>query len=612
MNRKKSGTGIFSIETIYRFTPEILFFVYLVLFFLIKQPYQDYDRIISSDGKAYYGYLTAIFIYQDFDYGFVDDYEQKYYPPDKSQFKEFRFPFKGEIVNKAFPGLAVLLLPFFLLAHVLALLFGFPADGYSLIYQYTMGIGALFYLWLGLRLLKSLLSAFQFSKGSVATILLLLAFGTNLIYYTINEGLMAHVYNFTLVTLFLLAIRKSIDEKGYKWLSLAALTLGLIVSVRPTNALVVMLIPLIAETQANLAGLFRKVFLNWKSTVFLVLAFMVFPLSVLLLYKLQSGYWLVYSYGEEGFDFANPHFFQILFSFNKGWFIYTPLAFISLFGLIPLYRQGKLSFYITIAFILMFTYVASSWWVWHYTSNFGQRVFIDIYPFIAILLGYLFQAVARLKILKWIAGVVISLLIMLNFLQYYQHYNFIFSPGTVDAALYRDSFFRLVPAPKFNFPEKLIEDRKTFFNDFEQDYGWLNFASVTDTLAFEGEYASRAGYVDKYSIGLYKNIQDLLTSDYGWVKVSFWLYSDKKYSEGSLVVDFESEGKSIFYKPFFMKEYNKRDEWTYLEFAVEVPELKTSKDMLRVYFILQPGDELFLIDNLRVEVLSLKEEFEFY
>jgi hypothetical protein len=601
-----------SFETLYRFLPELILFVYIILFFSIKQPYNDYDRIISSDGKAYYGYLTAIFIYHDLDYNFVDDYEQKYYPEDKSQFKEFRFKFKGEIVNKAFPGLAILLLPFFLLAHVLALIFGFTADGYSLIYQNTMGIGALFYLWLGLRLLKSLLASFQFSSKNIASILILLAFATNLIYYTINEGMMAHVYNFMLITLFLLAIRKFIDEKGYGWLILSALSLGLIISARPTNALVIFLIPLIVETPSRFAGLFRKVFSDWKSSIMLVVAFLVFPFLVLLLYKLQTGYWLVYSYGDEGFNFADPHFFQILFSFNKGWFIYTPIALISLFGLIPLYRKSRFAFYSTLIFFVLFAYIASSWWVWHYTSNFGQRVFIDIYALVAILLGYFFQSVFRLKLLRFITMTIVSLLLVLNCLQYYQHYNFIFAPGTVDAALYRDSFFRLVPAPKYNFPEELVESNKVLFNDFEEDYDWLNYASVTDTLAFEGKFVSRPGFVNEYSIGLYEPLNDLLTTDFGWVKVGFWMYSDRKYSKGTLVVDIESVGKSIFYKPFFMREYNIRNEWTYLEFAIKVPDLQTSNDMLRVYFMLQPGDELFLVDNLKVEVISMKEDFEFY
>jgi hypothetical protein len=475
-----------------------------------------------------------------------------------------------------------------------------------------MGIGALFYLWLGLRLLKSLLASFHFSRKIIASILILLAFGTNLVYYTISEGMMAHVYNFMLITLFLLAIRKSFNEKRYCWLTISALVLGLVIATRPTNALVVLLVPVIVETPSRFKALLRKVFSGWKFSVMLVLAFLVFPFMVLLLYKLQTGYWLVYSYGDEGFNFADPRFFQILFSFNKGWLVYTPLAFLSLFGLIPLHRKSKFSFYWTVVFFTLFTYVASSWWVWHYTSNFGQRVFIDIYALVAVLLGYLFQSVLRFKLLRYLTMIIVPFLLVLNCLQYYQHYKFIFPPGPIDIEKYSDSFFRLVPAPRVTFPRELVVGSKILYNDFEQDYGWLNYASVTDTLAFEGKFASRSGFVNEYSIGLFEPLKDLLTTEFGWVKVGFWMYSDKKYSKGTLVVDIESEEQSIFYKPFFMREYNIRNEWTYLEFAIKVPELQTGSDMLRVYFMLQPGDELFLVDNLKVEVISMKAEFEFY
>jgi hypothetical protein len=135
---------------------------YAIIFLLVKSPHDPYDRLIINDGKGYYAYLPALFIYQDLEYGFVEYYESKYYPSDAdpSYFKEFRFEFRGETVNKTFSGIAVLMLPFFLIAHVLALLFG-EADGYSMIYQYAIGFSAYFYLLLGLLSLKNLLGYFS-------------------------------------------------------------------------------------------------------------------------------------------------------------------------------------------------------------------------------------------------------------------------------------------------------------------------------------------------------------------------------------------------------------------------------------------------------------------
>ena len=50
---------------ILRHTPEFILILLLLGFFIIKKPYYEWDRVINSDGKGYYAYLPAIFIYND-------------------------------------------------------------------------------------------------------------------------------------------------------------------------------------------------------------------------------------------------------------------------------------------------------------------------------------------------------------------------------------------------------------------------------------------------------------------------------------------------------------------------------------------------------------------
>ena len=59
------------------------------------------------------------------------------------------------------------------------------------------------------------------------------------------------------------------------------------------------------------------------------------------IYKLSTGYFWVYSYGEEGFNFGSPHFIDILFSYKKGLFLYTPIYLIALLGLYFMYKKNK-------------------------------------------------------------------------------------------------------------------------------------------------------------------------------------------------------------------------------------------------------------------------------
>jgi len=596
----------------FRFTTEIILFIYILLFLIVKNPNHPLDKVIMSDGKAYYAYLTNIFIYHDPTFKFVEEYEQKYYSGDALVFKEFRYNYDGKTLIKGFPGLAFLFLPFFLIAHFLSFIFGFPTDGYSIIYQYSMGFAAIFYLWAGLKYLKKLLSGFGFSQQLTAAILFAIAFGTNIIYYTLKEGTMVHVYNFALVAAFIYYLQKSIIQNTAKPLFLTALLFGLIVIVRPTNGLILFMVPFVAGDFSTLKHFFKETFQKPFVVFGVLVAILVFPLLTMLLWYWQSSHWIVYTYGEEGFNFLKPHFFQILFSFNKGWFVYTPLALVAMAGFVYLYLHNRFRFYWGLTLLLLVIYVASSWWAWHYTSTFGQRVFIDFYPFIAILLGFAYLLIRKQKILRAAGIMAVIFFVGLNALQFYQHYTFVFPAGTIDFKQYKESFFRLIPAPRVYFPEEKVVNCDVLSNDFEKDYGWLNYASVTDTLAFEGKFSSQAGLANEYSIGLYEPFKKHLTTEFGWVKVACQVFSNQKYSDVRMVIDVESQGQSILYKPFYLRDVNRKNAWTYLEFAVKLPKLKTDEDMLRVYFFNTKADEFFLVDNLKVEVLSLKEEFEFY
>ena len=97
------------------------------LHFWSKDITNPYQKPITGDAEAYYAYLPAIFIYGDLDYTFTKEIEAKHYVSGRS--KSFVIEVDGEKVNKTFPGLALLYLPFFLIAHGLAMLFDLDADG---------------------------------------------------------------------------------------------------------------------------------------------------------------------------------------------------------------------------------------------------------------------------------------------------------------------------------------------------------------------------------------------------------------------------------------------------------------------------------------------------
>ncbi len=161
-----------------------------------------WEGIIESDGKGYYAYLPAIFIYNDLNFGFFDEIEkQKYY--DENLYYDYRAGANGKVISKYFSGTALAELPFFLTAHFLSYLFDYEMDGYSKLYHIFINIAAIFYLLIGILYLNSILKVYNFSEFHRMLTLFATAFGTHLFYYTIGEPGMSHIYSFAFISMFI-------------------------------------------------------------------------------------------------------------------------------------------------------------------------------------------------------------------------------------------------------------------------------------------------------------------------------------------------------------------------------------------------------------------------
>ena len=81
----------------------ILFVTFTSTIVIIKKKItkQHWKHTIESDGKGYYAYLPAIFIYHDLSFSFINEYENKYY--DKGNFSNFISPQPQGVENKFVP-----------------------------------------------------------------------------------------------------------------------------------------------------------------------------------------------------------------------------------------------------------------------------------------------------------------------------------------------------------------------------------------------------------------------------------------------------------------------------------------------------------------------------
>ena len=78
----------------------------------------------------------------------------------------------------------------------------------------------------------------------------------------------------------------------------------------------------------------------------------------------------------------------------------------------------------------------------------------------------------------------------------------------------------------------------------------------------------------------------------------------------SLVIDFETEGKSVSYNPFYFANDTKADHWTKVEFAVYVPDNLPRNATVKVYFYHNPGSGNLCIDDMKVDFLSLRDDYD--
>lgn len=344
-----------------------------------KSP-ESINRILKVDALGYYSYLPAIFIHKDIKFNYYDAIFQSDLNAGKKPF-DFREETTQGIINKYYIGTALCQLPFFLPVYAYYSIQNMECTGYENAFQIAIHISAIFYFLLGLVCILKLAQLFNLSKNWAIILAYAILLGTNAGYLVVSEPGLSHIYSFFWVAIFLYGCKKIfLSESNKATIFLVGISLGMILLIRPVNLIILMAIPFLA---GDIKTIFTKKNIQYS--------FIIGLLSMLIV-SIQAAYYyastntiFIYSYNEETFDFLNAHFFEFLWSYQKGFFLYTPL-FLFLFASFILALQKKLykeSMYFALFFILL-TYIFSSWWLWHYGGGLGTRVYVEFYPLFII------------------------------------------------------------------------------------------------------------------------------------------------------------------------------------------------------------------------------------
>lgn len=585
---------------------QILLFFFLLMIAL--RALVDPIDILSWDVFGYYLYLPAQFIYSDL--GLTDpswlERLGEMYQPSSTWYQLVDLP-SGQRVIKYSMGLSILLAPFFFLAHFLAEPLGFPADGMSMPYQYLLCFGGLLYAMVGLVFFTKVLRHF-FKPLLTFIVLVLIFFGSNYFHLTLFDGtLLSHNFLFTLYAIILYLSLRWYQEPKYGLAVALGLCIGLATLIRPTE-IICGLIPLLwpeKDSSHYWKDKIQGIKNRWPQFLVMgVCAFLAF-FPQMVYWKAITGSWLFYSYTNpgEGLDFWNPHWIEFLFSFRKGWLVYTPIMIFALIGFYFLYLKNKTVALLLAIIIVLDIYISSCWTTWWYAGgSFSSRTIVPKYVLLAIPLGFFIEWIQRQR-LRWIAIALGLFFITLNLFQSWQFQQGILSRERMTLPYYLAIFGR-TEVSKSDKKLLLVERSTSTYQSFNnpEDYqSRILFKEAFNPPKYpEGVFELNKD--KRFSPGIDISFQELTSTDHAWVVGEVDIFIPENY-EGKLpllIATFQHKEKNYKYRSFSLSpKAIKKGAWNSLSFSYLSPEVRSKKDRLKLY-IWHQGNERVLVDNFKI------------
>jgi hypothetical protein len=573
------------------------------------------EKEISWDILGYYLYLPATFIYEQpmlNDISWLEKINKE---------KELTGTLymvssndEGEPMYFFLMGMSILYLPFFLIGHLLAGLLGFPADGFSTPYQYALVAGGVIYTLIGLFYLRKNLVHF-FSGKISAIIMIIIVFGTNYIYHLTEKNLETVNMLFMLVNIILWNTIQWHENQKFKNLLGIGIGITLTALVKPSEIFVVLL-PLLWNV-TSFKTFKQKLTLFWakrKSILAVMGICFLIVLPQLTYWYLKTGHILYDTYKNPGvgLDIFSPHIINILFSYRKGWLLYTPVMIFALIGWFFLFKENKKIFLATVSYFLISFYIISSWSEWWYGAAFSGRPMITLYPILAISLGYFLLYLKNRKLIhKIVFSIIVILFIALNQFQWWQIKNYILDPYRTTKAYYWATFLKTSVTEKDK--ELLL-----IYRDFTGKMEFTNPEKYQMSVMVDEKFNAPGKQIiaDEDGNSFYRMAEDLefydifsspyhkLTlADHFWVKASLDIRFSENF-EGELpcfVLTMERrEGPYRYHAPEINIDPENRL-WQTIELVYLTPEIRNTKDRFKCY-VWNRGKAVFDIDNVKLEL----------
>lgn len=577
---------------------------------------------LSWDVFGYYLYLPFTFHYHDLMLhhdGTVQEIINTYHNTDT--FYQAMKCDNGNWVMKYPMGLAVLYAPFYFIGQAWAGITGARTDGFSAPYQLSILYGCLFYTLVGLHYFRKVLAHF-FEDKIAALTLLAVVFGTNYFFHVSlhGQGTMSHNMLFSLYSIITWYTIRWHQQQKAKHMVIIGLCIGLAALVRPTE-IISSLIPLLFGIN-SLAALRQKaaLLLRHKGQILLAVLITAAIGSCQLFYwKAATGKYFYNSYSAgnpgEGFEFLHPFIAEVLFSFRKGWFIYTPVMLFAVAGLFVIPKFRKEAGWMPLVYFLINLYIVASWSCWWYAGSFSSRALIPSYAIMALPLGAVFSKLALTRArLLFIPAV--SLLVLLNLFQSWQLFKGILHPTDMTRAYYLSVFGQTTPPTDGQKKLLLVNRFTTLSEDFteearqEHQLCYARFDTYNDRNAAPVDGNSHYFEAVDFTPAIKERYSVVTKKYYAWIKASCLFYTSLNPDSCNAILCVSMSHKGATFKfrgqPVSGKGF-KKNTWNKLEFYYMTPELRTTKDSVAVFFWNMSGHNM-LIDSLGFEALEPKQD----
>ena len=326
---------------------------------------------LRGDGNGYYAWLRSPALDRDANFG--NEYLRAdplfragFVDAQGNPTPEMTTPI-GRAENQWSIGPAILWLPFFAVAHALALAGAGVPDGYSPVYLWAVAAGSAIYGFAAVLLGVNLTRRMASQQWAVPAAIAVLAASSLPVYMYLLPFHVHATAAFATGVFFWWGLTRVEGWRARDW-GIWGAAAGLMLAVYFVHAVFLMVVAWRSASKGTL-----------RNRALALAAFAAGALPFVLLH-LWSRYAIYGSFGtgyRDTFHWLSPRLLATALSPEHGLFLWTPVVALALAGLIALARNDPRARVILAAWALLF-YVIASYQNWHGQSSFGNRFFVSL------------------------------------------------------------------------------------------------------------------------------------------------------------------------------------------------------------------------------------------